>query len=132
MSAVRSTLGSMVTPPLLVRSGPPAWQRWVLRVLYNFEKIDANDWLGLVRHRIGLSQPVGPTPMATARDNAQLLNYIDTCRAAAALLAQHGHPSGRTPLAFAATELAQAISHLEQARDALLHEAGTDRVTDEN
>lgn len=130
LSVSGSILGHMVTPPLMVRTGSPRWQYWVLRTLYNFQKIAADDWLGLVRHRIGLTQPDGPTPMATARDNAQLLNYLVTCRDAATLLAGHGHPAGRTHLAFAATDLTQVLSHLDRARDALLEEAGTDRVTD--
>ncbi|MBE5507619.1 hypothetical protein E3G54_004954 [Mycobacteroides abscessus] len=123
-------LGHMVTPPMLVRSGPPRWHSWVLRTLYNFQRIAADDWLGLIRHRIGVTHPGGPAPMATARDNAQLMNYLITCRDAASLLAKHGHHAGRTHLALAATDLTQALSHLEHARDALLEEAGADRVTD--
>lgn len=120
----------MVTPPLLVRTGPPRWHAWVLRTLYNFQKTTADDWLGLIRHRLGTTHPGGPTPMATARDNAQLVNYLITCRDAAALLARHGHPAGRTHLAFAATDLTQVLGHLQHARDALLEEADADRVTD--
>jgi hypothetical protein len=117
----------------LVRSGPPRWQRWVLRTLYNFENIDGYDWLGLIRAQLGLAHDTGgPTPMATARHTVQLLGYSDTAHNAAILLAKYGHPAAQTALTAADTDLRSAITHLSHARDALLHAAGANQVTDDD
>ena len=57
----------MVTPPFLLRSAsprPPAWHRWVLNALYNFERYTIADWVDLIGDH--LQRPGGATPMQTA------------------------------------------------------------------
>ncbi len=118
----------MSTPPMGLRSTKfPRWQRWIINVLYGFDRSEINDWLGLMVGQLG--QPGGASPMATARFVGQLLGYADDLRSAAQLLATRGNPSGRSDFADAAIEVNAAVESLCRARDALLAAAGADRIT---
>ncbi len=121
----------MVTPPFPLRvpaARPSRWQNSVLNALYSGDRRTVNDWLGLMNSH--LHSPRGATAMATARHTVQLLGYAEDLRAAAQVLAAHGHPAGRALLADAALDLTAVLDRLYPARDALLHAAGADRVTD--
>lgn len=77
-----------------------------------------------------LHTPDGATAMATARYTVQMLGYAEDLRAAAQVLAAHGHPAGGALLADAALDLTAVLDRLYPARDALLRAAGADCVTD--
>lgn len=96
--------------------------------LYTGDRRTVNDWLGLMNSL--LHSRDGATAMATARYTVALLGYVEHLRAAAPVLAAHGHPAGRPLLADAALDLTAALDHLYPARDSLLRAAGADRVTD--
>ncbi|MDP7731939.1 hypothetical protein [Mycobacterium sp. TY813] len=103
-------------------------KNWVLNALYSGDRRTVNDWLGLMNSH--LHSLDGATAMTTARYTVQLLGYVEDLRAAAQVLAAHGHPAGRAVLADAALDLTAALDRLYPARDALLRAAGADRVTD--
>jgi hypothetical protein len=55
MPVPRLTVASMVTPPVPLRTSsrrPPAWQRWLLDAMYNFDRYTIDDWLGLMRDHL--------------------------------------------------------------------------------
>lgn len=100
----------------------------MLNALYSGDRRTVNDWLGLMNSH--LHSPRRATAMATARHTVQLLGYAEDLRAAAQVLAAHGHPAGRALLADAALDLTAVLDRLYPARDALLHAVGAYRVTD--
>ena len=120
----------MVTPPVFLRTSsrrPPAWQRWVLNALHNFDRRTIDDWVALMRNHLGRSG--GAAPMQTARYTVDLLLYVERLRLAAGILAAHGNPAARHQLADAALDLKSALDGLCEARDQLLKAAGAERVT---
>lgn len=106
---------------------PPAWQRWVLNALHNFDRCTIDDWTALMRSH--LQRFGGATPMQTARYTVDALRYVETLRLATAILAAHGSPAARYQLADAALDLKSALDRLYEARDHLLKAAGAERVT---
>jgi hypothetical protein len=106
---------------------PPAWQRWVLNALHNFDRRTIDDWAALMRNH--LERSGGATPMETARYSVDLLLYVQRLRSANAILAAQGNPAARYQLADAALELKSALDSLYEARDLLLKAAGAERVT---
>ena len=100
----------MVTPPFLLRSispRPPAWRRWVINALYNFDRYTIDDWVGLMGDH--LRRPAGTTPMQTARYTVDALRHITALRSAVRILSKYGDPAGRSPLADAAIDLQHAL-----------------------
>lgn len=121
----------MVTPPFLLRSispRPPAWHRWVLNVLYNFDLYTIDDWVGLMGDH--LRRPGGATPMQTARYTVDALRHITALRSAIRILSKYGDPAAQSPLADAAIDLKHALEKLCEARDELLKAVGANHVTD--
>jgi len=121
----------MVNPPALVGTParrPPAWQRWLLNAMYNFDRYTIDDWLGLMRDH--LQRPGGATPMQTARYTVDVLRHVSRLTSATASLASHGDRAARSQLADAALDLKSALDRLHEARDQLLKAAGAERVTD--
>ncbi|BBY13543.1 hypothetical protein ACDT10_24140 [Mycobacterium intracellulare] len=121
----------MVTPPVLLRTSsqrPPAWQRWVLNAMYNFDRYTIDDWLGLMRDH--LQRTEGATAMRTARYTIDVMRHVRALTSATASLASHGDPAARSELADAALDLKSALDRLHEARDQLLKAAGAERVTD--
>jgi len=120
----------MTTPPLSLRSKsgrPPAWQRWLLNALHNFDRRTLDDWTALMRSH--LERSGGATPMQTARYTVDALRFVESLRLATAILAAHGNPAARYQLADAALDLRSALYRLHEARDQLLKAAGAERVT---
>lgn len=121
----------MVNPPALVGTParrPPAWQRWLLNAMYNFDRYTIDDWRGLMGDH--LQRPKGATAMQTAHYTVDLLRHVRALTSATAILASHGHPAARSQLADAALDLKSALDRLYEARDELLKSAGAERVTD--
>jgi hypothetical protein len=121
----------MVTPPALLRTSsgrPPAWQRWVLNAMYNFDRYLIDDWRGLMRDH--LQRPGGATAMQTARYTVDVLRHVRTLTSATACLASHGDRAAHSQLADAALDLKSALDRLHEARDELLKAAGAERVTE--
>ncbi|WP_027331940.1 hypothetical protein [Mycolicibacterium tusciae] len=106
---------------------PPAWQRWVLKAIYNFDRHMVDEWVTFMGDHLDRSG--GATPKQTARYTVDLLHYVERLRLAAAILATQGNPAGRCQLADAALDLRSAFHGLYEARDQLLKAAGTERVT---
>jgi hypothetical protein len=107
---------------------PPAWQRWVLNALHNFDLYTIDDWAALMKSH--LERSGGATPMQTARHTVDALHYVERLRRTTAILAAQGNPAARYQLADAALDLRSALDRLHEARDELLKAAGADRVTD--
>jgi len=108
---------------------PPAWQRWVLNALHNFDRYTIDDWAALMKSH--LERSGGATPMQTARYTVDALHYAQSLRRATGILAAQGNPAARYQLADAALDLRSALDRLYEARDELLKAAGSDRVTDD-
>jgi hypothetical protein len=106
---------------------PPAWQRWVLKALHNFDISTIDDWTALMRSN--LNRPGGATPLQTARYTVDALHYVERLRSATAILAAQGNPAARYQLADAALDLKSALDGLYEARDQLLKAVGAERVT---
>lgn len=105
----------------------PAWRRWIINALYNFDRRTIDDWAAHMRDhfdRVG-----GATPMQTARHTVDLLRYVEGLRLATGILAAQGKPAGRYQLADAALDLRSAFQGLCEARNQLLKAAGAERVT---
>lgn len=117
------------SPPQFDSAGrrPPAWQRWVLNALHNFDRRTIDDWTALMRSH--LQRSGGATPMQTARYTVDALLYVERLRSATTILAAHGNPAARYQLADAALDLKSAVDGLYVARDQLLKAADVERVT---
>ncbi|WP_225933541.1 hypothetical protein [Mycolicibacterium pallens] len=125
-----SKVPNMTIPSAQFRSParrPPAWQRWVLNALHNFDLHTIDDWTAVMTAH--LERSGGATPMQTARYTVDTLRYAQSLRRATAILAAQGNPAARYQLADAALDLRSALDRLHEARDELLKAAGSDRVT---
>lgn len=120
-----STLTSQVHSPV---RRPPAWQRWVLNTLHNFDRRTIDDWTALMSSH--LQRSGGATPMQTARYTTDALRYVESLRLATAILAAQGNPAARYQLADVALDLKSVLDGLFEARDQLLKAADAERVTD--
>jgi hypothetical protein len=121
----------MVTLPFLpcsVSRRPPAWHRWVLSALYNFDRYTIEDWASLMTDH--LRRPGGATPMQTARYTVDALRHVSALRSTVKILSKYGDPAARSPLTDAAIDLNHALEKLCEARDELLNAVGAERVTE--
>jgi hypothetical protein len=121
----------MITPPFLLRSispRPPAWRRWVLSALYNFDRYTIEDWASLMTDH--LRRPGGATPMQTACYTVDALRHVNARRSTVKFLSTYGDPAARSALTDAALDLKNALDKLYDARDGLLKAIGAECVTD--
>jgi hypothetical protein len=119
----------MAIPPLPVHSPsgrPSAWQRWVLNVLYSFDRHVIDDWVGLLTDH--LQRRDGATAMRTAGYAVDVIRNLHALKSATGRLASHGHPAARYLFADAALDLNDSLDTLCKARDELLKVAGADGV----